>query len=111
MDIVVHGKAYKPGVPYLEGSYSLLIGHYCKQLGVETKFVDPLTGNDFIPTKPSVFLLAHSPSTTYKYMTKEGDGTDTLYCEIPKGSIVVDPWRKFKSTDSRVIHYGNTRFI
>lgn len=111
MEVVIHGKAYKPGVPYLEGSYSLLIGYFCKQLGFEVKYVDPFTGDDYAPNKPAVFLLAHSPSTTYKYMTEEGDSTDTLYCEIPKGSVVIDPWRKFSSADSRVIHYGNTRHI
>jgi len=111
MDIIIHGKAYKPGVPYLEGSYSMLIAHYCSEKGMVVKYVDPLTGDNFVPLKPSVFLLAHSPSTTYKYITEEGDGKDKLYCNIPKDSIVVDPWRKFKSNTSRVIHYGNTRFM
>jgi len=34
----------------------------------------------------------------------------TLYCEIEDGSIIVDPWRTFR-TDKQinVIHYGNTR--
>ena len=27
---------------------------------------------------------------------------------IPKDSIVVDPWRSFKSDTVKVIHYGNT---
>ena len=34
---------------------------------------------------------------------------DELYCEIPEGSIVVDPWRKFTSDTLEVIHYGKTR--
>lgn len=100
MDIVIHGKAYKPGVPYVDGSYSLLVGNYCSELGKEVKYVD-----SWIPynrTEPCVVLLAHSASTTY--------GTeDSLYFDIPPGSIVVDPWRKFKSNDLTVIHYGNTR--
>ena len=58
---------------------------------------------------PGIILLAHSASTTYKYMQEEGDSTDKLYCKIPSNSIVVDPWRNFSSDTSKVIHYGNTR--
>jgi hypothetical protein len=29
--------------------------------------------------------------------------------DYPKGSIVVDPWRAYKSDKVEVIHYGNTR--
>jgi hypothetical protein len=44
-------------------------------------------------------------------MQEEGDDTDKLYCDIEFGSIVVDPWRKFTTSDEtvRVIYYGNTR--
>jgi hypothetical protein len=54
-------------------------------------------------------LLAHSASITYEYTGKQH--TDNLYCKIPAGSVVVDPWRKFVSADPdiEVIHYGNTR--
>lgn len=107
--IYIHGKAYKPGVPYLEGSYSLLVGHYCKQHGFSPTYIDPLTGDDYEPQEPGVFLMAHSASTTYKYIQEEGDSTDQLYCVIPVNSVVVDPWRKFTSNASRVIYYGNTR--
>ena len=111
MEIYIHGKAYKPGVEYCDGSYSLLIGHYCEHHGITPKYIDPLTGDNFQPDHPGVFLLAHSASTTYKYMQEEGDDTDKLYCIIPMGSIVVDPWRKFSSNASQVIHYGNTRDV
>ena len=30
--------------------------------------------------------------------------------KFPKGSIVVDPWRDFKSDVVKVIHYGDSRF-
>lgn len=106
LPIVIHGKAYKPKVPYIDGSYSLLIGHYCVEMGIHPIYVDKYTGDEYSSSDPAVFLLAHSASTTYWH-----DGSkDELYCEIPKGSIVVDPWRKFKSNDVTVIHYGNTRF-
>ena len=106
LPIVIHGKAYKPKVPYIDGSYSLLVGHYCNQMGQTPIYVDKYTGDEYTPDGPAVFLLAHSASTTYWH-----DGSsDELYCEIPKGSIVLDPWRRFKSNDVTVIHYGNTRF-
>ena len=108
-DIIIHGKAYKPNVDYLDGSYSLLVGHYVQDLGYPVKYVDPLTGDHLQPGVPSVFLLAHSASTTYKY-TGQSD-TDKLYCEIPSGSIVVDPWRNYENDKCKVVHYGNTRHV
>jgi UDPglucose 6-dehydrogenase len=107
--IYIHGKAYKPGVEYCDGSYSLLVGNYCDKHGFAPTYIDPLTGDNNEPLEPCVILLAHSASTTYKYMQEEGDGTDRLYCVIPANSVVVDPWRKFVSNASKVIQYGNTR--
>ena len=107
LPVVIHGKAYKPNVPYLEGSYSLLVGHYVQQMGVDVNYVDPKTDDYYKPDGPCVFLLAHSASTTYEYTGKEHE--DKLYCEMPQGSVVIDPWRKFKSDTCTVIHYGNTR--
>jgi UDPglucose 6-dehydrogenase len=110
LPIVIHGKAYKPGVSYLEGSYSMLIAHYLEERGHTVQYVDPMTGDVYLPEGPCVFLLAHSASTTYKYMKEEGDDNDLLYCDIPTGSVVVDPWRKFIGEDGiEVNHYGNTR--
>jgi UDPglucose 6-dehydrogenase len=112
LPIVIHGKAYKPDVPYCIGSYSTLVGHYLKELGVLVKYVDPLADNpaDVVATvdHPAVFLWAHNRKITYEYT---GDQLDTLpYCEIQPGSIIVDPWRKLSSTtDVKVVHYGNTR--
>jgi UDPglucose 6-dehydrogenase len=107
MPIYIHGKAYKPKVSYLDGSYSLLVGHYCEVLGNPVKYIDPYTGDDFNPAEPGVFLMAHSASITYEYTGKTSK--DELYCTIPAGSIVIDPWRKFVSNASKVIYYGNTR--
>ena len=108
MEIYIHGKAYKPGVEYVDGSYSLLIGHYVEEIGKSVTYIDPLTGDDNQPKQSCVMLLAHSASTTYKYMHQDSN-KDSLYCTIPMNSIVVDPWRKFHSEASKVIHYGNTR--
>jgi len=112
LPIYIHGKAYKPGVPYIDGSYSLLIGHYIEEMGEAVIYIDPLVEPPSTPASvKGIVLLAHSASTTYKYMQEEGDNTDKLYCDIEFGSVVVDPWRKFTIDDKsiRVIHYGNTR--
>ena len=106
MSIFIHGKAYKPGVEYCDGSYSLLIGHYCNELGHTPTYIDPLTGDD-IKGCYGVVLLAHNRKVTYEY--RGFNEQQLLYCTIEQGSIVVDPWRTFKSEDVTVIHYGNTR--
>ncbi len=106
MSIFIHGKAYKPGVEYCDGSYSLLIGHYCEELGHKPTYIDPLTG-DNIKGCYGVVLLAHNRTVTYEYRGFEEK--QDMYCKIEKGSIIIDPWRTFKSSDHQVIHYGNTR--
>lgn len=108
LPIVIHGKAYKPGVGYINGSYSLLIGHYCSSLGITPEFVDPLTDDERTSDGPAVFLLAHNSAITYRYANISK--STALYCDVPDGSIVVDPWRLFQTEkDITVIHYGNTR--
>jgi len=112
LPIVIHGKAYKPDVPYCIGSYSTLVGHYLKEMGVQVKYVDPLADDptDVVAevNTPAVYLWAHNRKITYEYT---GDQLETkAYCDIKPGSIIVDPWRKLESTaDVKVIHYGNTR--
>ena len=112
LPIIIHGKAYKPDVPYCIGSYSTLVGHYIKEAGRTVKYVDPLADDslDVIAdiTEPAVFLWAHNRKITYEYT---GDQKDTQpYCTIAPGSVIVDPWRKLTNIDSiTVVHYGNTR--
>lgn len=106
MSIFIHGKAYKPGVEYCDGSYSLLVGHYCEEMGYKPTYIDPLTG-DNIKGCYGVVLLAHNKTVTYKY--RNNLENQNLYCKIEKGSIIIDPWRTFTSTDHKVIYYGNTR--
>jgi UDPglucose 6-dehydrogenase len=112
MGIVIHGKAYKPDVPYCIGSYSTLVGHYIKEAGFEVRYLDPLADDptDVVTelTGPAVILWAHDRKITYEYT---GDQLETEpYCEIPRGSVVVDPWRKLSDmVGLTVVHYGNTR--
>ena len=106
LPIFIHGKAYKPRVEYVTGSYSLLVGHYCEHMGYPVTYIDPLTEPHTPASIKGIVLLAHSASTTYKYAeTVE----DQLYCAIEPGSVVVDPWRKYANTALQVVHWGNTR--
>jgi UDPglucose 6-dehydrogenase len=110
MPVVIHGKAYKPYVPYTIGSYSLLVGHFVEHAGVELHYVDPLTDDLQAPAGPAVVLMAHNPAITYA-----GTGVeiraDEFYYDIVPGSIIVDPWRTIKSLPGcHVVHYGNPKF-
>jgi UDPglucose 6-dehydrogenase len=112
MPIVIHGKAYKPDVPYCIGSYSTLVGFYVEEMGGSVKYLDPLADDakDVIDqvSEPCVLLLAHNRLITYGYTGDIRD--DTFYCDIPQGSVIVDPWRRMPLSDQyTVIHYGNTR--
>lgn len=108
--IFIHGKAYKPDVEYVDGSYSLLVGYYCKKFGLPPIYIDPLTGDNLSEAK-GVFLLAHNKNITYPERENLNNENQNLYCKILSESVVVDPWRTFKSKDKsiKVIHYGNTR--
>ena len=114
LPIVIHGKAYKPDVPYCIGSYSTLVGYYItKHTGKEVKYLDPLADDptDVVPDidVPAVYLWAHNRKITYEYT---GDQLDTQpYTDIKPGSVIVDPWRRLPTNmkDIKVLHYGNTR--
>jgi UDPglucose 6-dehydrogenase len=105
LPILIHGEAYKPNVPYKDGSYSILVEHYCIKLGYHPIIVDPHTSPQRGPFK-AVVLLAHNANVTYKYMNEQ---KQELYCLLMDGSIVVDPWRQYQDDRYKVIHYGNTR--
>jgi len=93
LPILLNGIAYKPGVEYIDGSYALLVAHYCSQLGFNPMKVDPkVYGADPGPFR-AVVLLAHPK----------------LYVDVTEDSVVVDPWREHTSERYEVIHYGNTR--
>ena len=90
LPIVILGKSYKPDVNYLDGSSSILVGYYIEKFGKEVLF-------DIEIPQTAIYLLAH-----------RGKFYDYPY---PKGSVILDVWREFQSTDSdiKVIYYGNTR--
>ena len=112
LPLIIHGKAYKPDVEYCIGSYSTLVGHYIQEAGHEVKYLDPLADDttDVIDSVdgPVCMLMAHNRKITYGYAGNENE--DRFYCEILPGTIIIDPWRKLRSTnDYKVYHYGNTR--
>jgi len=110
--IVIHGKAYKPDVPYCIGSYSTLIAHYIKQRGFSVQYLDPLADDreDCVESidRPHVILMAHNRRITYGYIGTQT--ADQAYCVFPPESVLVDPWRQQSDIPGiTVIHYGNTR--
>lgn len=96
-EIVIVGKAYKPGVDLTDGSSSLLVGHYIEELGGTVTYYDQNTGDLTLPGRPVVYLIAYWDRWTMR---------------VPyhAGSTVVDPWRNFPvdRDDITVIHYGDT---
>jgi len=78
LPIVIMGKSYKPGVEYVDGSYSMLIGEFIN----EVKY-DEIIG-------PAIYLLGHRKVFN-----------DTVF---PNGSVVLDPWRERNNKDT--IYYG-----
>lgn len=112
LPIFIHGKSYKPGVPNLDGSYSLLVGHYIQTLnGFNPKYIDPLTG-DTIDSVKGIILMAHHAPTTYSHSHLIGSETQNFYCNIEDGSVIVDVWRYLKPEDVPncvLISYGNSR--
>ena len=109
-NVVIVGKAYKPHVHYVDGSYSLLVGHYVEKFGVPVYYDDDYTGD-----KPpadlgaAAYLLAHDPETTFLGCL-DPDPDKQEKDIFPEGSIIIDPWRKCPDIKGcTVIHYGNTR--
>ena len=109
LPVVIHGRAYKPYVPYTIGSYSELVGHFVEKENVPLYYADPLTDNIIADDTKAVVLLAHNPSVTYSGTGVPLQGS-AFYYKFGNGSIVVDPWRTITEIENCiVIQYGNTR--
>lgn len=107
LPIVIHGRAYKPYVPYTIGSYSELVGYFVEQENFKVHYADPLTNDEW--TGSAVILMAHNPAVTY-YGTGVNINEEIFYFKIEEGSVILDPWRSLEDINGvTIIHYGNTR--
>jgi UDPglucose 6-dehydrogenase len=101
---VINGRSYKPSVPYTIGSPSLLLGHYLQEQGIEVIYADNENHENIELAIECVCVLAHDPQTTYSHTGKIYE--QKLYFKPLKGSVIIDPWRNYISSEYRVIHYG-----
>ncbi len=89
LPIVIMGESYKAGVPYMDGSYTKLIGYHIEHdYGYKWLSYDQII-------EPAIYLLGHR-----QVFNK------TLF---PEGSVVLDPWRERNNTDT--IYYGGKHGI
>lgn len=112
LPIILHGKTYKPNIDLVDGSYTMLIGHYLEhEEGATFKYCDPNTGPmDFVEDNTrAIVWLAHNSLVTYGYTGQKYD--HAFYFKFGSGSVVVDPWRSYTSTDPTILvkHYGNSK--
>lgn len=98
-NITIIGKAYKPNVPYLNGSGSMLVGHYIEKHGGNVKYYDVNTGDtDPLIQWTDVYLIGYWDEYVERFPFR-GHAT------------VIDPWRKITPDHHHggIIHYGDTR--
>ena len=91
--VVILGSGFKPGIDYLDGSPSVLVGYYLEKLGYDV-------GDEKSPcdASPKNYLI----------------GWNDYFIDytFPPDSYIIDPWRQIPPNDEkklRVFHYGNTR--
>ena len=101
-NITIIGKAYKPGVPYLNGSGSLLLGHYIEKHGGHVNYYDIHTGDTDARTDwTQVYVIGYWEEYVYDILT-----------HIPLFATVIDPWRRgitAEQCSASIINYGDTR--
>jgi UDPglucose 6-dehydrogenase len=86
--VVILGSSYKPGVDLKDGSYSLLVGNYIKNEGLDV-YYDQNPNID----GPLTYLLGH------RYGHENHN--------FVEGSIIFDPWGYvFENKNCKVIRYG-----
>lgn len=98
-NVTIIGKAYKPKVPYTNGSASMLVGHYIEQHGGNVRYYDVHTGDTSLHENwTDVYLIG--------YWDKYVEAVN-----LPQWTTAIDPWRKLsgKNHTGEIIHYGDTR--
>lgn len=78
LPLVLVGEAYKPGVPYTDGSPAVLLANMLRDGELTFTVWDPETGNTEPPIVPAIYVLlvAHE---------------QVLRWAVPDGSVVLDP--------------------
>lgn len=102
-NVTIIGKAYKPSVPYTNGSASMLVGHYIEQMGGQVNYYDVNTGElDMRVDWTHVYLIGYWEEYVQHCLVN-----------IPNNAVIIDPWRKGIKFDGyftpAVINYGNSR--
>lgn len=99
--VTIIGKAYKPRVPYLNGSASMLVGHYIEELGGTVHYYDLNTGDtDLKLDDTDVYLFGYWEEWVH----------NIDWTHAKKSYTFVDPWRTMPIlSNHRIVHYGNTR--
>lgn len=90
--VLILGKAYKPRVPYTDGSYSLLVGHYITELGGEVFYYDYNTGDTTHPTV-DVYVIGYWDDWVKQFKFAH--------------DMIFDPWRKFTPKTKNVKYFGS----
>lgn len=100
--ICIIGKAYKPGVPYTNGSYSLLVGHFIEKNGGTVNYFDINTGDQCNLQEQEVFFIGYWELWV-----------ENIVKNLPTSTVVIDPWRKVNSEifTGSIVNYGNTRNV
>jgi 16S rRNA G966 N2-methylase RsmD len=99
-NVTIIGKAYKPAVPYINGSASMLVGYYIEKHGGNLNYYDPNTeDHDLREDWTHVYLIGYWESWVENLQFKD------------PAVVVIDPWRKITSNQhsGEIIHYGDTR--
>jgi len=99
-NVTIIGKAYKPSVPYTNGSASMLVGYYIEKHGGNVNYYDKNTNDlDLKLDWTEVYLIGYWE-----------DWVEHIISSIRLESVIIDPWRKIDlARGGELIHYGNTR--
>ena len=99
-NITIIGKAYKPHVPYINGSASMLVGHYIEKHGGTVHYYDLNTGDTELREEwTHVYLIGYWEEWVERMSIRNS------------GCVLIDPWRKatHQNHTGEIVYYGNTR--
>jgi UDPglucose 6-dehydrogenase len=99
-NITIIGKAYKPGVPYINGSASMLVGYYIEKHGGTVHYYDLNTGDTELREEwTHVYLIGYWEEWVDRISIRNS------------GCVLIDPWRKatHQHHTGEIVYYGNTR--